>query len=154
MARLWLFLAALIGAAAVAAGAMTATGSSKSHDFDDRLVAKGLDEATVAHRIEQAETAVKYHLTHAIAMFGAGLLAWSSRSFFAHFAAFAFLIGILLFCGSLYAIVFFEYEQATRVVPFGGVTLIVAWLLLALGSLFASHRYVLEPPRTTMDDRA
>lgn len=154
MARLWLFLAALIGAAAVAAGAMTATGSSKSHNFDDELVARGLDAETVEHRIEQAETAVRYHLTHAIAMFGAGLLAWSSRSFFAHFSAFAFLVGILLFCGSLYAIVFFEYEPATRVVPFGGVTLIVAWLLLALGSLFAGHRYVVEPPRTTMDDRA
>jgi uncharacterized membrane protein YgdD (TMEM256/DUF423 family) len=154
MARLWLFLAALIGAAAVAAGAMTATGSSKGHNFDDQLVAKGLDNATVAHRIHQAETAVKYHLAHAIAMFGAGLLAWSSRSFFAHVSAFGFLVGILLFCGSLYAIVFFEYEQATRIVPFGGVTLIVAWLLLALGSLFAGHRYVVEPPRTTLDDRA
>jgi uncharacterized membrane protein YgdD (TMEM256/DUF423 family) len=155
MARLWLFLAALIGAAAVAAGAMTATGSTKSHDFDDQLVARGLDEATVAHRIEQAETAVKYHLTHALAMLGAGLLAWSSRSVFAHLSAFAFLVGILLFSGSLYALVFFEYEPATRVVPFGGVTLIVAWLLLALGSLFAGHRYIaVDPPRSTMDDRA
>lgn len=153
MARLWLFLAALMGAAAVGAGAMTASGSTRGHSFDEQLAAKGLDESSVAHRIEQAKTAVSYHLTHALAMFGAGLLAWSSRSFFAHLAAFAFLVGMLLFSGSLYALVFFEKTQATSVVPFGGVTLIVAWALLALGSLFAGHRYVLEPPRTTMDDR-
>jgi uncharacterized membrane protein YgdD (TMEM256/DUF423 family) len=154
MARLWLFLAALLGAAAVAAGAMTATGSSKSHNFDDQLVAKGLDEATVAHRIEQADTAVKCHLTHALAMLGAGLLAWSSRSFFAHLSALAFLVGIVLFSGGLYAIVFFEQTQATMLVPFGGVTLIVAWLLLALGALFAGHRYLPIEPVRTMDDRS
>lgn len=42
------------------------------------------------------------------------------------------LIGILIFCGSLYAIAFTGIKILGAITPIGGVAFIFAWVLLAL----------------------
>ena len=43
----------------------------------------------------------------------------------------AFMAGTLLFCGSLYALAFSGLSALGMVTPFGGITLMAGWLLLA-----------------------
>ena len=52
-------------------------------------------------------------------------------------AGWAFLFGILIFSGLLYALVLVgpEYRWLGAIVPIGGLLLIVGWLLFAIGAL-------------------
>ena len=43
--------------------------------------------------------------------------------------------GIVLFCGSLYAMCLFEWKWLGPVTPLGGAFLMVGWLLLAIAAL-------------------
>ncbi len=81
------------------------------------------------------ETAVKYQFYHALALVLVGvlghlfssnpatakLLAWSGNSF---------LIGTLIFSGSLYVLCFTGVTWLGAVTPLGGVALIAGWALL------------------------
>jgi len=119
MGRLWVSVGALKGLLAVALGAFAA------HGLRDQL-----DEGLLAIW----ETASHYLGTHALALLACGLLlAHRPRARLIQAAALAFAIGTLLFSGSLYLLVLTETRAWGAVTPFGGVTLIVAWGLLALG---------------------
>ena len=48
------------------------------------------------------------------------------------YAAVCFLVGIVLFSGSLYALCFLDIGKLGMITPVGGVFLIVGWVLLAL----------------------
>src|SRR5579871_2142201 len=85
--RIWLFIAALAGAAAVVLGAFAA------HGLRGRLDAAPL---------EIFDTGARYHLAHAIAMGLAALTMRGAARRRARLAALFFLTGILLFSGSLY----------------------------------------------------
>jgi uncharacterized membrane protein YgdD (TMEM256/DUF423 family) len=54
-----------------------------------------------------------------------------------HAAAFSVLIGLALFCGSLYAAVF--AGASTALAPAGGVLLMLGWLLFAIAALGAKR---------------
>lgn len=79
------------------------------------------------------ETGVHYHMIHGIgiilAAFAAGLggeerkLLWANR---------LFLIGIILFSGSLYLLAITGWKWLGPITPLGGVSFIVGWLMLAL----------------------
>lgn len=79
------------------------------------------------------ETGVHYHMIHGIgiilAAFAVGLggeerkLLWANR---------LFLIGIILFSGSLYLLAITGWKWLGPITPLGGVSFIVGWLMLAL----------------------
>jgi len=50
-------------------------------------------------------------------------------------AALLFLVGILLFSGSLYGLAFSGVRVLGFVTPFGGLALIAGWIALALAAL-------------------
>ena len=52
------------------------------------------------------------------------------------FACVLFLVGIALFSGGLYSMVFFDQIGHWSIVPIGGVTLMLAWLVVAIGAIF------------------
>ncbi len=116
-ARVTLVVAALAMACGVALGAFGA---------------HGLRARVPADMLAVWQTAVQYHAWHGLALFGAGLLmlrAPAARGLVAAAALFA--LGILLFSGSLYALVLTGVRGWGAITPIGGVAFIAGWLVLA-----------------------
>lgn len=113
--RTLVWIAALTGALAVAAGAI---GSHIIGDADPKA----------AHRFA---IAVKYHQLHALAFLAlaaaamAGLQRWLPT-------AILWLAGMILFCGSLYALALGADPSFAKVAPSGGMAMIAGWLALVL----------------------
>lgn len=101
-----MLLAALFGAAAVAAGALGA------HGFTGKPA-------------EWLRTGAEYQMVHAVAALVAAQMG-------ARVAAGLFVGGGLLFAGTLYAIAFGGPQWLGAVTPIGGVGLILGWLALAV----------------------
>ncbi len=81
------------------------------------------------------QTAVQYQMYHCLALVA---LAGMSRSQFRDNvwiarAVMCFLFGLLVFCGSLYALVFSGQRWIGMITPIGGLAFLMAWLCLALG---------------------
>ncbi|TNE57807.1 MAG: DUF423 domain-containing protein [Alphaproteobacteria bacterium] len=102
-------LAALAGLLAVAAGAFGAHGLQASH---------------TPYEITTFKTAASYQLAHALAM----LIAADRK---AQAAAIAFLLGMILFSGSLYFLVLTGSRALVLVTPAGGLSFMTGWALLA-----------------------
>ena len=77
-------------------------------------------------------TAVQYHFWHALALFGVAL-AWTHlpESLWLRSAGWLFVAGMLLFCGSLYALALGAPRQVGMATPAGGLCFILGWLALA-----------------------
>jgi uncharacterized membrane protein YgdD (TMEM256/DUF423 family) len=91
----------------------------------------------MARRLANFETAARYQMYHALALVLIGLLLYERPSRAWNVAAMLFLAGVALFSGLLYVLVFTgpAWKWLGAVVPFGGLSLVVAWLALAVGSL-------------------
>lgn len=126
--RLWIFLAGLSGALGVLVGAFGA------HGLEDYLQDRQLDAETVARRIGQFETAVRYHLVHAVALLGLAALAPQLRPRPVQVVGWLFVAGLLLFSGSLYLLVALNQPKLGAITPLGGVSWIVAWSVLAFSA--------------------
>jgi uncharacterized membrane protein YgdD (TMEM256/DUF423 family) len=80
------------------------------------------------------QTAVHYHMYHALALLAVGLGAaiWPARSW--NVAGWSFLLGTLLFSGSLYALTITGYRKLGAITPFGGILYIAGWVALAIAA--------------------
>jgi uncharacterized membrane protein YgdD (TMEM256/DUF423 family) len=116
--------AALNGLVAVAAGAFAA------HGLRSRLEARAL---------EIFETGARYQMYHALAMLlcGALVVAWPAASSGARTAGWLFQAGIVVFCGSLYALALTDVKVLGAITPIGGLLFLVGWLWLAISALRA-----------------
>jgi uncharacterized membrane protein YgdD (TMEM256/DUF423 family) len=129
----WLRIGAIVGFLAVALGAFGA------HGLRDRLKPavsdSTLEAAFKLRRIENFETAARYNLTHALALIAVGMLMLAGRASTAlTIAGWAFVAGIVLFCGSLYAYGFTGLRWLGAITPFGGLGFLIGWLALALAA--------------------
>jgi uncharacterized membrane protein YgdD (TMEM256/DUF423 family) len=90
--------------------------------------------------LENFETAARYQMYHALALLVVGLVAGrlgeTSARTAADVAGWAFLVGTILFSGTLYGIGLGGPRWLGAITPFGGVALIVGWMALA----FAARR--------------
>jgi uncharacterized membrane protein YgdD (TMEM256/DUF423 family) len=82
------------------------------------------------------ETAVRYHMYHSLAILAVGVLLLQRSSTALQVAAWAFVLGVLLFSGCLYGwvITAAQHGWMVRIVPIGGSFLIVGWIALAIGA--------------------
>jgi uncharacterized membrane protein YgdD (TMEM256/DUF423 family) len=117
-AKLFLVLGALAGAAGVALGAFGA------HALKARLTP---DQLAVW------QTAVQYHIWHALALVAIGIIVSAALpgSTALRWAGWLMVAGLVLFSGSLYVLVLSGARWLGAVTPFGGTAWIAAWLLLA-----------------------
>ena len=106
-------IAALLGLLAVALGAFGA------HAFKSVLIQN--NTAAIW------EKAVFYHFIHAVMLF---ILA--GRTPLRCGPWWSFLMGILLFSGSLYLLAFTNLRWLGAITPFGGISFIAGWLCLVL----------------------
>ncbi|MEO5560487.1 MAG: DUF423 domain-containing protein [Dokdonella sp.] len=116
-ARLALVAASVSGATAVALGA-----------FGAHALRGLLDE----HALSTWHTAVEYQFWHALALLAVGVLARERADVALRCSAFAFVIGGVLFCASLYALALGAPRWVGAITPLGGVAFIIGWLALAL----------------------
>lgn len=126
---IFLIIAAAYGAAGVALGAFGA---------------HGLESHLPGTRLETWQTAVSYHLMHALAILAVGV--WMRAAGFAGqtpgaalpVAGWGFVIGVVLFSGSLYALALGGPRWLGPVTPVGGVAFIVGWLALLWAAVRAA----------------
>ncbi len=118
-ARFFLVAGALSAAVAVAAGAFGA---------------HGLADAVTPDRLATFETAAQYQTYHALALLIVGVLVerWPEAGLL-RWAGWLFLVGTMLFAGSLYLLVLTDTPVLGAVTPFGGVAFIAGWIALAWG---------------------
>lgn len=79
------------------------------------------------------ETGVRYQMYHALALFA---VAWAASRWpgtAVNAAGWMFIMGVLIFSGSLYALVLTDTRWLGAITPVGGVALILGWGLLAWG---------------------
>lgn len=79
------------------------------------------------------ETAVKYWMYHALGVCILALVMTRIENGFMKSSAALMILGALIFSGSLIALVLTGTRILGAVTPVGGVLLILAWLLLAVG---------------------
>lgn len=119
MQRTWIVLGALAGLGAVAMAALAAHGLG------------GLDPAALS----MVRSGVEMQGWHALALLACGL--WAPRGGrLADCAGAAFALGLLLFCGGVYAVGLFGIRLGAMA-PVGGTLLMLGWLLLAVSALVA-----------------
>ncbi|HUF09827.1 MAG TPA: DUF423 domain-containing protein [Rhodothermales bacterium] len=115
----------LIAVGAVLAGIGVGAGAFGAH---------GLSDVLSPARLSVYETAVRYHLIHALALVVTGVLATSVPSVQVAASGYLFLAGILLFSGSLYLLVLTDTPWLGAVTPVGGAAWIAGWAVLAYGA--------------------
>jgi len=123
--RIWLFIAAVTGGLAVMLSA-----------FGEHLLAGRIPFANFT----TFANATRYQMYHALAMGLAALAARGGATRMAKRSALLFFIGILLFCGSLYGLAFTGIRMLGFITPFGGLTLIAGWVVLAMAALKLEDR--------------
>ena len=86
------------------------------------------------------DTAVQYHLVHALALCLCGALMHVRARTSLTVAGWAFALGIFLFSGSLYLLALGGPRLLGPMTPIGGVSFIVGWAALALSARAPGHR--------------
>ena len=117
IARLFLAIGSISGALAVILGAFGA------HGLKSRL-----SEKMLANYM----TGVEYHFYHTFALLAVGLLAMHLPSRLLSAGGWAFIIGILIFSGSLYVMALTGITKLGAITPIGGLLFIIGWTLLAV----------------------
>ena len=124
MFQLFLGLAGCLGALSVAAGAFA------SHALKEQLS----DRA-----IEIFETGARYQMYHALGLLLIAVLISQADTIglnltWLNTAGFAFIAGIILFSGSLYALSLSGIKVLGAITPLGGVGFIVGWACMAIAA--------------------
>jgi uncharacterized membrane protein YgdD (TMEM256/DUF423 family) len=121
--RVWLGIAGLSGALAVAAEA------AARHVTGD------------PHRLDLAATAGRYGLTHALALLAVAIFAFDWREgrgrLWLMASGWAFAGGLLLFSGSLYLLAAGAPQMLAGLTPIGGLLFIAGWTALLVTALVA-----------------
>ncbi len=73
------------------------------------------------------ETGVRYQMYHALALLAVGWAVYKYPQARFHVSGWLFVAGILLFSGSLYALVFSDVRWLGALTPFGGLCFLGGW---------------------------
>ena len=104
--------------------------------------AHGLKGRIAGNLLEDFEIGVRYQLIHAVAMLAVvALCAMTPHNRLLRIAGWCMVIGIIVFSGSLYVLALTGETRLGMVTPIGGLSFMLAWLLLAIGALrMADHQ--------------
>lgn len=120
MAKLFITLASLSGMLAVVFGAFGA--HALKNRFDD-------------YSMGIWETAVQYHFYHALALLAVGVIALGQpHTALLKSSGWLFILGTLIFSGSLYVLAISGLKWLGAVTPLGGLAFIAGWACLATAS--------------------
>jgi uncharacterized membrane protein YgdD (TMEM256/DUF423 family) len=86
------------------------------------------------------DVGVRYHLHHALALFIVALLNHQAPSRGARASGWCFIVGTVLFSGSLYILALTGVRYWGAVTPFGGVSFLAGWFLLGCAAWQAGRK--------------
>lgn len=117
----------LMGIAAVFGGLAVAGGAFASHALKDKLSDRAL---------EIFETGTRYQMYHALALLLVVLLLTQSQAAqtWLNSAGIAFIVGTLIFSGSLYALSLSGIKWLGAITPIGGAAFLIGWGCLAIAA--------------------
>ncbi len=118
MKKLFFIIGAILGGLVVAVGAYGAHGGHETLVHNNALIT--------------FSKAVRYHMHHSIMLIIVALAmnVWKEEAKLFNIAGWLFLMGIILFSGSLYIIAFAGVKMG-YITPLGGVSFIAGWFTLA-----------------------
>lgn len=116
MTNIWMLAAAVSGFLSVAMGAFGA---------------HGLKAVLDAYGSAIFETAVQYQMFHTLGLMAIGMLQTIYPKQRFHLAGWGFLIGIVLFSGSLYVLAISGIKWLGAITPVGGTAFLLGWGALA-----------------------
>src|SRR6187401_3474438 len=108
--------------------------------------AHGLKKIVAAETVQTFQTGVQYQMYHALALLLTGLLYEKCFQKFVRIAGVLFIIGIILFSGSLYLLTAGKaaettsFDKAGIITPFGGVAFIAGWVFLFFAAIKKNER--------------
>lgn len=122
MVQILITIAAILGGSAVAGGAFGA------HILKDRLSDRAL---------EIFETGTRYQMYHALAILMVAILVSQAKvgQQWLMGSGYAFLAGVVLFSGSLYALSLAGVKWMGAIAPLGGLAFIIGWGCLAIAAI-------------------
>ncbi len=122
--------------AAVSLGAVVVLVSIALGAFGAHALEPKLD----ARAIQSWHTAARYQTWHGLALIITAMVSerWPGR--LTRLASVAFIVGLVLFCGSLYALALGSPRAFGAVAPIGGLSLMLGWGALALSPWRSSAR--------------
>jgi len=86
-------------------------------------------ESTIGDKMETFKTGVQYQIFHGLALILTGILSIVLKVDLS-IVGYLFIIGIILFSFTLYLIAICKYSFLGMVAPIGGLSFIIAWVLL------------------------
>ena len=121
MAQLFMVTASILAGLSVAAGAFA------SHALKPQLSERAM---------EIFETGARYQMYHALALLFVGLALTQIEipSIWLRLAGFAFIVGVLLFSGSLYTLSLSGIKWLGAITPIGGAAFLLGWGCLAVAT--------------------
>ena len=114
-----------LGVAGLALALATLCGAFGAHTLRGTLAPE---------RLALWETAVRYQFFQSLGLLGVAVTLRSLESGPLRLAALLLAVGMVLFCGSLYALALGAPRLTGIVTPFGGLAWIAAWVLFAYGA--------------------
>jgi uncharacterized membrane protein YgdD (TMEM256/DUF423 family) len=131
----WFVIGAVLGGLAVVTGAFGAHGLPAYlqllYEGDATRVVHGEEVLAWKKYLGDFQTAAEYQMYHAGALCLVGLLRTPKCERSRRGAGWSFLLGTILFSGSLYALVLSKQTWLGAITPIGGVLFIVGWFALA-----------------------
>lgn len=117
-----------LGVGAMSAGLAVAAGAFGAH---------GLRAHVAPEMLAVFETGARYQMYHALALIAVAWVAGRDAARSVRVAGVAFVVGTLLFSGSLYLLALTGIRWLGAITPLGGVAFLVGWGCLAWSALRA-----------------
>ena len=104
------------------------------------FAAHGLKQILSLENLQIFETAVRYQFYHVFALLAVGILYKEYPGKFMKWAGSLFIVGIILFSGSLYGLCYVKHNELPlnwlgAITPFGGAAFIAGWVLVLFSLL-------------------
>lgn len=97
-----------------------------------------LHKTLTTHHLEVFKTGVEYQFNHSLGLLILAVLMFHIKNKWIFAGGMSFIIGIILFSGSLYALSLTTITGIGFITPLGGLAFILGWVLLGLGII--NHR--------------
>ncbi len=120
MGRIWLLWGCILGFLSVALGAFAAHGLKATLEPEQMAILR---------------TANEYMSFHALALLALGLWSHWEKWSASLITGICFLLGVVIFSGSLYIYVLLNLRAAAMVTPIGGSLFLLGWVLFAVSIL-------------------
>ncbi|EMO63619.1 PF04241 family protein [Leptospira borgpetersenii serovar Pomona str. 200901868] len=88
------------------------------------------------------ETGNRYHLIHSVPPLILAITGYINNSRLVWFSSILFLIGILVFSGSLYTLAIVGIRALGAITPIGGIAFLIAWGLLSFYAILSKKTNV------------